>query len=335
MSFAIDASSLAGVRAVVFEHLYLDGAEVASHADRADDEQSVSFVGIGTTALGAASGTHEEQASEQTLVVDTVAYRGLTPGAEYVLTGTLVDASSGEALTDGSGAEVTASTTFVPATPDGSAEVTFSIDASLLAGTSVVAFERLERDGVEIAVHADLEDEGQTVDLIGIGTEAVDASSGTRVGIASETACIVDTVSYRGLDPNAEYRLEGVLVDAQDGAVVTDPDGKAVTAETTFVPQGADGSVEVVYTFDASALAGRKTVVFETLHRGDVAIASHADLEDEGQTVSWREPERPFIPRLGDLGAARGLGAAIVGGCLTMAGALALVALRRRREATC
>ena len=46
---------------------------------------------------------------------------------------------------------------------NGSVDVEFTFDASLLAGEDVVAFESLVKDGVEVAVHADIEDEGQTV----------------------------------------------------------------------------------------------------------------------------------------------------------------------------
>ena len=54
-----------------------------------------------------------------------------------------------------------------------------------------------------------------------------------------------------------------------------------VTAEVEFTPEAAEGTVELTYTLDASALAGKSVVVFETLYLDDVEITSHADIEDE------------------------------------------------------
>lgn len=45
--------------------------------------------------------------------------------------------------------------------------MTFTFDASgITKTTEIVVFESVSRDGVEIAVHADIEDGGQTVKLI-------------------------------------------------------------------------------------------------------------------------------------------------------------------------
>lgn len=62
-------------------------------------------------------------------------------------------------------------------------------------------------------------------------------------------------------------------------------DGKPVTAQAEFKAEKAGGSVEVTFTFDASALAGQDVVVFEKLYYTDGKteheIASHEDLKDE------------------------------------------------------
>ena len=76
-------------------------------------------------------------------------------------------------------------------------------------------------------------------------------------------------------------------------------DDAEVTAEAEFTPESADGTVELTYTLDASALAGTTIVVFETLYQDDVEIAAHADINDENQTVrspSLRSP--PWAPPL-------------------------------------
>ena len=68
-----------------------------------------------------------------------------------------------------------------------------------------------------------------------------------------------------------------------------------------FKAEKANGSVEVTFTFDASALAGQDVVVFEKLYYTDGKteheIASHEDLKDEGQTVHMTElPKEPETP---------------------------------------
>ena len=57
-------------------------------------------------------------------------------------------------------AEVTAEVEFTPEAAGGTVELTYTLDASALAGTTIVVFETLySDDGVEIAAHADINDE--------------------------------------------------------------------------------------------------------------------------------------------------------------------------------
>ena len=98
-------------------------------------------------------------------IEDTVSYKHLIPGEEYTIKGILMDKSTGEPFLSG-GKEVTAEVTFIPEQPDGEIRVTFTFEAGdITEVTEIVVFERLYRDGMELAVHADLEDEGQTVKL--------------------------------------------------------------------------------------------------------------------------------------------------------------------------
>ena len=114
----------------------------------------------------------------------------------------------------------------------------------------------------------------------------------------------MDTVEYTNLIPGEEYTLTGAIyvkhVDEEGGVTeepLLDADGNPVSAKTTFTPETASGSVEVTFTFDASAIAdGTELVAFETLfHNGEV-IAVHADITDKGQTVTVEHPEEPETP---------------------------------------
>ncbi|MCI5825908.1 MAG: VaFE repeat-containing surface-anchored protein, partial [Arcanobacterium sp.] len=54
-------------------------------------------------------------------------------------------------------------TVFTPKRANGTATVAFIVDAKLLAGKTVVAFETLTSEGKTVVIHADITDEGQTL----------------------------------------------------------------------------------------------------------------------------------------------------------------------------
>lgn len=291
MEFTFDASALKGKAVVVFENLYLEDKEVAAHADIEDVDQTIIFLNpeIGTTATGK-NGEKTLDATAETVIVDTVAYMGLQPGQEYTLKGQLMDKATGEAV-QVDGQPVTAETTFTPESSDGSVTVTFTLNAIALKAKSVVVFESLLHNGREIAIHADIEDEGQTVSFNEpkIGTTATGPNGEKELSL-SAAATIVDTVKYENLAVGQEYTLKGALMDKSTGKPVLVGE-KEVTAQTTFTPEQANGTVEVTFTFDASSLKAKEVVVFERLYIGDAEIAVHADIEDKDQTVSFTEPK--------------------------------------------
>ena len=261
-------------------------------------------------------GEKEICATEVFTLTDTVSYKHLIPGKEYVLKGVLMDKSTGKPLlTDGQ--EVHAETSFTPEEPSGEVTVKFTFDSKFIkADTDIVVFESLYRDGKELAVHADIEDEGQTVKVKvpEIGTKATVNSK--KEITASGEVTIKDMVSYKNLTPGKEYTVTGVLMNKATGKELL-IGGKPVSATVTFTPEKADGEVEVVFTFDVSGLtSGVEVVVFETLQREGVEIAVHADINDEGQTVKITPPT-PDAPQTGDesnLGFWIGLGGIALGG---------------------
>ena len=301
VAFDVDASGLAGKRVVAFEDLSTAGVSIATHADITDEGQTLHVPAIHTTATDEGS-MHEHQltdADSQMAITDTVSYEGLTPGTEYVATGTLhlvnADGTDGGTVKDADGKDVTASATFTPEASDGTVEVQFTFDATQLAGRTVVAFEDVSRDGVTVATHADVTDEGQSVHFIDIHTTATDKADGDHEITAAQTQTVVDRVEYTNLVPGKEYTITGTLhlvnEDGTDAGVLSDASGNKVTATKTFTPETPDGYVDVEFTFDASGLAGRKVVAFEDLSTAGVSVATHADITDEGQTVTVATPE--------------------------------------------
>ena len=294
LTYTLDASALAGEAVVVFETLYQDNKEVASHADLEDEGQTVTFgkPPIGTTAT--IDGEKTAAPTEQITITDTVEYSGLTVGQEYRLAGVLMDKATGEPLLIGEGeeqAQVTSEATFTPTESSGTIDVLFTFDASALTGKAVVVFETLYIGEEEVTSHADIEDEGQTVTFVEgsrIGTTAT--VDGQHTTAPSGEVTIVDEVAYSGLTPGETYKVSGILMDKATGEpLLVGEEQTQVTAEVEFTPEAAEGTVELTYTLDASELAGISVVVFETLYLGDVEVTSHADIDDENQTVTFEE----------------------------------------------
>ena len=293
LTYTLDASKLAGTTTVVFETLYTAvteemGVEVGRHHDIDDEGQTVYIPEIHTTAADQKTGINHTESEEQATIVDTVLYSHLLPGKEYTVKGTLMNKETGEAILI-NGEEVTAETTFTAEKSEGSVDVIFTFDASAIAPTTVVAFEHLEYKGIEIAVHADIEDKDQTVYVPTIKTTAIGEDTEDHIEKAKEDAVIVDTVEYKGLEIGREYTMTGKLVDKVTGEVITDAEGNEITVSETFTAEEKDGSIDITFKFDASALAGKSLVAFESLTAEGKEVAVHADLTDEGQTV--RIPE--------------------------------------------
>ena len=286
--FTFDSSLVAPKTVVAFETLEYKGIEIAVHADIEDKDQTVYVPEIKTTAIGEDTEDHIEKAKEDAVIVDTVEYKGLEIGREYVMTGKLVDKKTGEVITDAEGNEITASETFTAEEKDGSIDITFKFDTSELAGKSLVAFESLTAEGKEVAVHADLTDEGQTVRIPEIKTTATDKVTGDHDGVVAKETTVLDEVFFKNLIPGKEYTVHGKLMVKETGEPLT-VNGKEVTAEKTFVAEEADGSIILEFTFDSSALAGKHIVAFEDVEYKGISIGTHADLEDEDQTISYPE----------------------------------------------
>lgn len=123
---------------------------------------------------------------------------------------------------------------------------------------------------------------------IEIGTKAT--VEGEKEVDPLDKVTLTDTVSYTGLVPGKEYRATGVLMDKETGEKLL-VDSKEITAETVFVPETKNGSVDVTFIFDATGLHGKEIVVFEDLYRENMLLATHADINDEGQTVKIKNPE--------------------------------------------
>ena len=123
-------------------------------------------------------------------------------------------------------------------------ELTYTLDASALAGKVVVVFEDLYQGETLVASHADLEDEDQTVTFgqPEIGTTAT--IDGEKTAQPAEQITITDTVKYSGLTVGQEYTLKGVLMDKETGEPLLVGE-KQVTSEATFTPAETNGTIDL------------------------------------------------------------------------------------------
>ena len=296
LAFSFDATSLRdGDRVVVCERLLEGGRLLAQHEDLEDESQTVTITqpGIESRAADGSDGDSLIVGDIGTTIIDHVTYTGLTPGAEYELTGVIMDRANAQPFQD-MGGVVTSTLSFTPEASSGSIDMEFIVDTcGLDAGTKLVVFERLTRDGTLIASHEDYHDAEQTVSVFppSLQTSASDSQDGDSIVPSDISTNIIDMVSYKGLTPGREYVLEATLVDKMTGQPLLDPFDRPVTATHAFTPVERDGNTEVVIDFDASNItSSTSAVVFEELYRDGCHLASHVDLNSAEQTVVIQPP---------------------------------------------
>lgn len=178
-----------------------------------------------------------------------------------------------------------------------------------------------DEEVIEITVKNDKIPELKTTATIG----------GKKEFTANGDITIDDVVSYKNLTAGKEYTISGVLMDKATGKAFL-VDGKEVCSEVTFTPETTNGEVTVSFSFDGSVITkDKEIVVFETLYREETEIAVHADIEDEGQTVTIHPQPEPEKPQTGDnsnLGFWIGLGAVALGGLVSVV----IIKLKKKDE---
>ena len=284
LKFEFDTTGLAGKSFVVYETLTLEDVEVAEHKDINDEGQTIHIPAAQTTATDDSSKINVSEAKKEVSVTDTVAYRNLVPGKEYTVRGKALDKETGEPLTDADGNELVSTAKFTAASADGSVDVKFTFDGTAMAGRSVVFFENVYYTDKLIAVHADIDDEAQTVHIPLIFTSVKDKDTDSHMSLAGSDVTLTDTVAYRNLVPGKTYTISGTLMNQRTGKAVT-VNGKAVTSSADFTPETADGETKVDFHFNTKGLDDTTVVVFEKMFYGKAVIAAHEDINDKGQTI--------------------------------------------------
>ena len=301
LTYEVDSTLLKGKTTVIFEKLFYNDKEVATHEDINDEGQSVHFPGIKTTAKSKETNTKQGMPRENETIIDTVKYDNLIPGKEYTVKGKLMDKDTKKPLKDKDGKEITAEKTFTPDKAKGTVDIEFTYNSLLLQGKTTVVFEDMYHNNIKIAVHADINDKDQSIEYPDIKTSADVKETGK---LKDNKFTIIDKVTYTNLAVGKEYTVKGKLMDKKTGNPFL-VDGKEVTAEKTFTAKTINGSVTIEFVLPSKALEDLSVVVFEDMYNDGIKIATHSDIKDKNQTVSVGEltvypPDENGYPLTGD-----------------------------------
>lgn len=211
---------------------------------------------------------------------------------------------------------------FTPSDRNGYVDVTFMFNAADLQGKVVVAYEEIYTEaGFErpdewseffddldwvydlcedlgldgdwsvgavagkprlVMSHTDIGDEMQAVGFANIKATTLTTFKGTHTEAPNGEVSFTDVVEYEGLIPNTPYNLTGALY-------VKGEKEPFMTVENPFTPEKVSGEVDVAFTFNAAELGleGKTVVAFEVISYEDIKLASHEDMEDAAQSVSF------------------------------------------------
>ena len=171
--------------------------------------------------------------------------------------------------------------------------IKYNFNAKELEGKRLVVLaelHRLNRKGTTlVAVHKDINNVDETVVFPKIKTTARDKKDGGKDLFAGEKQTVKDKVSYFNLIIGRVYKVMGRLVDSETGEPILD-NGKEVTAEKEFTAETSNGFVNLEFTFNATALAGKTVVLFEDMYQDKIKIATHTDITDKEQSI--------YIPKI-------------------------------------
>lgn len=306
--------SLAGREVVVCEEIggmqLYSGEEFyytyGEHKNLDDADQTVKFISstIKTKASMVSTNTKYAYALGNDTVKDTVSLTGLIAGQTYSLQGYLID----KATTKRINSQFT-NKNFVATAESMEVETDLGIDTSELADKDIVVYENLYYRGSLIASHVDINDADQTVTILNptIKTKASSSSSDIyNINVpVRQRGYIYDTVDMTGLIPGKEYTISGQLLskDTEEAVVLLKDGVKATlsntnlpvtvsednkTLSTVFTAKAESQSIVIRYCLDSTYYAGKSVVVVEDLYYDDEPIATHRDLTDTDQTLTYK-----------------------------------------------
>ena len=304
VTITLDTTALEGKNLVVYEEISLNGVAVCSHKDINDAQQTV---GVGTApvvptaeitstvATNPDNGSKTIAWASNAKIVDRVNYKGLEAGKMYVVTTSVMDKATGNAVVNGLTSFFTASAA------EGYVDVTITLDTLALADKELVVYETISRDSVDLCSHKDINDAGQTVKVDQevitleptiIKTVATNDVDGAKNIACSETSKIVDRIYYDNLEDGKTYTVTSTVVEKTTGKAVVS------NATSTFKASSATGYVDVTITANTKDYAEKSLVVYETISLDGVVLCEHKDIDDAYQTVIVDKLNVPKVPTI-------------------------------------
>lgn len=235
------------------------------------------------------TGVKESLPKEEVTVLDKFEYKKVLKGHPYEIRAKLVEKDNVSNVIAEDNKE------FKAEDYKGEETLKFTFSARELEGKRLVVLtelHRLDRKGSTlVAVHKDINNIDETVVIPKIKTTATDKKDGDKEIHAAEKQTILDRVAYINLIIGRKYKVSGKLMDKETGKPVID-NGKEVTAEKEFTAETSNGFVDLEFTFNASALAGKTIVVFENVYQDGKLVSTHSDIDDMNQSVKILEKEK-------------------------------------------
>lgn len=279
MEIPVNTKGYEGRTVVVYETLYDENGDIfLSHNDPNDEKQQVHFPNLSTGVVVKETNEQVSMAGSAVTVIDTVTYSNLSVGTPYTIKSYLIDSVTGAVITDASGKRIESEQAFKPTLASGVFDVTFTFDASQMAGKKVIVCEEIVENGYTISSHADKENDKQAVWFPALDTNIMDRGTKTQMAFAENRVIVTDKVSYTMAKPGLTYTVKGTLVDAESGSTVS-------TANATITPSSENGSSNVVFTFAGENLAGRTLVAYATLEYDSHEVAVHEDAADTDEMI--------------------------------------------------
>ena len=334
VELTFDAKDLEGARTVIFESLGdpaldVEDTIIATHSEIDNEDQSIYFPEVHTSAKAEDTNMNITGANEETTIIDTVEYSNVIAGKVYEMKGTLMSKETGKPIKV-DGEPVTASVKFkatengpdyndltedeqAATTPEQPAEQPAegqedqegqqADDANkvkLVSGSVELTFtfDSTEFAGDSLVAFEELYSKGK---LVGQHKNINDKKQTVRIPIIGTKASagrnvIKDKVAYKNLIPGKRYIMRGVMMNKKTGEPMT-IDGEELESELEFTPKKSSGIVTLEFEVNTKKLKGKTLVAFEkcfviTDESGEeVEIAAHENLDSKAQTVTFRTPQ--------------------------------------------
>lgn len=254
--------------------------------------ETVAVPGLKTSATDKLDGDKVLDTRGDVVINDAVSFGPIAHvGSEYSLKAQVIY-KDGTGPVTCEGAPVVIEHVFTPESVYGVENVEVSVPGACLEEKPLVMFETLLKDGKELAIHADLNDEAQTLYPFKLGTRAFNLTDGSKFAALGD-AKPVDEVHLKGTLPagTSGLTLKTDLVNLETGKIITceDKELTATNKVSDLLGKEAAGAVDAVVKvpFDVpkGCVVGASTVFYEYLMDGGKVLAKHEDNTDVSQQL--------------------------------------------------